>query len=166
MNQTVSHHNVNHENHKEELRPRGLSVVDSLPETLAVGLGMCASIFTRAKGKGYVSLQEAREFNELFYFVYSFVLGSVEPGKINQELVARIDHWFLSQSVGRFTNEAFVLTGIGLYRELVIEAQKWGIGKLFHDAPQAPYLTEDLEKHRILLEDNDPEEFTIERGDE
>jgi hypothetical protein len=150
----------------EQLTPEGLNIAEAIPGVISEGIGLSSEVSTRIRSYGSAPPRKIRDFSQCFYWLYIYTTGSVEEKRLNVKLMLEIRNWFSNMNKGLYRDSEYLLTGCHLFEQFVQHMQMLGIGQLFHETPQAPCFTEDLEMHRILLEDDDPEEYSIEGDDE
>jgi hypothetical protein len=147
--------------HIDDLSPKGYNLIDSLPAIIAQVLGASSELQSRIMHRGSVSPRKVTDFTEGFNWLFIFVTGAVEPGKINPDLIGVISAWFRGLNTVTTRNNDYLLVGCDLFIAFIREMQKWGIGQVFNPTPKAPYLTEDIELHQILIEDEQAEDYDI-----
>jgi hypothetical protein len=141
---------------RDELRRQRLELKNLLPLDIYETMVEASHIQQTLPFHDQISPRHVREFYRGFWQVYSYVKGSVNAAKINQELIESIDEWFKLMRFN-YKETELVLMGCDLFLIFVQNMQEWGIGRLFEKSIDPSFMMEDVEDDLLLLEEPDEE---------
>jgi len=142
--------------HQDELRRQRLDIKNLLPLDIYEGMVYASYIEGSLPYGNQIQPRHIRGFYQSFWHIYHYVKNSVETEKLNNELVTKIDIWFMDMR-GQHQNTQLILKGVEYYLEFVKNLQTWGIGRLFEKSIDPAFMIEDMDDFNLLVEELDEE---------
>lgn len=143
-------------NQQGELRHQKLEIKNIIPLDIYEALMYAGYIESALVYGEQVQKRHVQGFHQNFWQVYQYVKNSVDPGKLDMDLIEGIDLWFENMR-GQSRNTELILVGVELFLEFVKILQNWGIGRLFEKGIDPSFMFEDMSDFDMIIEDADEE---------